>query len=134
MQYPIYYHNEEIGSATIHKKGMFYTVRCICDLPRGNVFKIQVRSDDIVTDLGICVPMETGIGMHVRLPAHLCADKMLSFTVIDQEEEVLYPIAEDTPFIHMIDLDNARFCRRNGKPYITFTDQSPDQPDSDPIP
>lgn len=135
-EYEIYMGSEIVGTAYVTKEGLFYRISCLCRLTGTVPCRIKVIGEK-EADLGICVPLNDGIGVETRIPIKRVGDRELQFCVSPKNRvntELFIPLSVDEPFTYLQRLEDAYLSRRNGQVGLAFKDRSPIPRDSDQIP
>lgn len=119
-KYPIYYCDQVVGNAQMDKQGLFYVIRCKCNLPQDRLYKVLITSKDDTFDLGICTRSDKGIGLVTRISANTLKSTELRFTVEPEQHEIkkMYAVSENSEFPDLEIIYKAKFLRREGKAYI----------------
>lgn len=119
-RFPIFCAEKTVGYASLEKQGMFYKLRCYCDLPQDQQSNIIMTVNKISVDLGICARVEKGIGMVTRIPCSILTDAEPVFTVKQEQtdNQTIYAVSEDSAFPALEGLAEASFIRKEGKAYI----------------
>jgi len=131
-EYAVCFGTERVGSASVSKEGLYYRIRCQCQLSGDVPCRITV-SGERDADLGLCVPLGDHFGVETRIPIKRVGEGNLSFQVTPKHRETteqFIPISPEEPFQYLARLKDAYLIRRNGQAGIAITDRSPDQPDS----
>lgn len=132
MEYGIYLGSECVGTAYVTQEGLFYRIRCQCQLTGTVPCRITV-SGEAEVDLGICVPMREGIGIETSIPMKRVGKGPLQFCIAPKKRvktEMFVALSPEEPFGYIQRLKNAYMSRVNGQVGISFIDQSPIQQDS----
>ena len=115
--YPVYYHENSVGNAEVEKCGMYYLLRCHCNLAGDKPYRIVVGCKDKEVDLGICIPDDTGFYLQKQIPIKNIGEEPILFNVVRRDhEEAWYPITQGQPFMQLSILQNATYSIQNGKP------------------
>lgn len=130
MEYPIYYAGNRVGNAVLEKQGMFYKIRCHCDIQVDKLTKIQMNIEGDALDLGICLKCQNGIGLSTRINTKILEGKNPSFSVHtdDESEGILNPISENAPFAYLEYISQGKFIRKEEKTYILLPHASMSKP------
>lgn len=119
-KYPIYYCDQVVGNAHLEKQGLFYVIRCKCELPQNRLYKVFVALQENTIDLGICTRSDKGIGLVTRISANTLKSTELRFTVEVEQPNVrkMYAVSDNSEFPNLEIIYKAKFLRREGKAYI----------------
>ncbi len=127
---------EPVGSAKITREGLYYRFECHCRFPDREIYRLQARCGDRVTELGVCVPMDNDFGLLTRIPVSRLGQGDITVAVKGQEaaakeapvKDNVFPVEADKPFDHLEQLDTA-VLQGEG---IAITAPAPAPQDSDP--
>lgn len=121
-KYPIFFSEQQIGHAQIEKQGMFYKIRCFCNINNSQTNRIYIVCGSIKIDLGVCIPMEKGIGLTARMPSDQINIDSASFIMINtsQSKDELFPVKEGVAFDQIHQLHRGRFKLINNEAYISI--------------
>lgn len=138
-----------VGTACIAAEGLYYRIRCLCQIHPGERIHLQISCGTSCVDLGLCVPMEGGYGMETRIPAKRFAAGIPQFFLGEQQnplpeetepyvpadnKEYRIPVDPEVPFMHLQELENAVLDCSGSVQEIVLTAPAPDQPGNDPNP
>lgn len=133
-QYPIIFDDREVGRAEMEKQGMFFVVRCFCNLKCSRSSRIYIDDGTKKMDLGLCIPIKNGIGLTTRIQVnHIDIDHISFFLTEEHVDEKMFLLKEGIDFEKMDALDACRFKRIGKNAYIIIDQQAVPQ-DSDQIP
>ena len=123
-EYAILMDSERVGTAYVVNEGLFYRIRCRCRPVGTKPFRIIV-SGEREADLGICVPINDGVGLETRIPMKLVGKGELGFRISvkpDMNSGFFVPLSVDEPFAYLRRLKDARLSYENGKVGFVFKD------------
>lgn len=118
--FPIYFHSNPVGKASVQKEGLYYNIVCCCQLPSGNMYRIEIRCDEDTYMLGVCVPEEGWHMIRKRIPVKRFPKEAIEFYVIDANTDMV-AISVNTPFHKIAQLEDAHFINCAGKYYLAFS-------------
>lgn len=116
--YKVYQNGNVVGEATVIQEGLYYHLICLCRLHSTQIHRVIISCDQKDIDLGICVPMGNSFCLEKRIPVKRIGNGPFAFRV---EQRVgipvgeFFPIVSTQPFLHVSELERARFERRNGE-------------------
>ncbi len=116
--YPVSMGNKPVGKVLLRKQGLYYSIRCRCQLSGGVVCRLAVRCDGRQEKLGILVPMEEGFGLDTKLPAKRLGQGSLEFLLLPRHETVngtFVPIYPEEPFAYISRLKDGFLARKDGQ-------------------
>jgi hypothetical protein len=130
VEFPIYYTGNRVGNAVLEKQGMFYKIRCHCNVQMDKPAKIRMTAEGITLDLGICLKCQNGIGLSTRINTKILEGKSPSFSLhTDEEVEItLYSISENAPFAYLEYISQGKFIRKEENAYILLPHASMSKP------
>lgn len=116
MEYAIYCGETEIGKAQVVRRGLYYEIRCTCNLPDAGIHRLTVSCGDRQADLGILVPVGNCFGLHTQIPIRTIGEGPLRFELAGKSREVrtFIPINPEEPFPELGKLKNAVLEIRDG--------------------
>ena len=118
-QYPIMYSGQQIGYAELEKQGMFFIIHCFCNVKNNMNNRIYITDGKNKIDLGLCVPVEKGVGLTVRMRSDQINTNSINFILQEMNKNgKLFPVKEGTPFDLIDQLHKGRFVRANNETYI----------------
>lgn len=127
--YPVYLAQEKIGTAEVMRQGLYYRIRCLCDLSGSVPVRVQVLGEN-EADLGLCVPMGNRFGLESCIPIKRIGQGKLQFTAVAKhcKTEQIAAISPEEPFGYIARLKDAYLIKREQTVGICFrsTDQFPD--------
>ena len=132
--YSVYSAREKIGTAEVVQQGLYYRIRCLCNLSGNVPMRIIVKGDNTV-DLGLCVPIGKGFGLESSIPIKKIGKGELQFQVIPKHErqQHIEAISPEKPFSDITRLKDAYLVKSDVMTAIGFriTNQSQDLRDND---
>ncbi len=135
-EYAIYMATERVGTAYVTNEGLFYRIRCLCQLTGTVPCRITASGEGEV-DLGVCVPMDDGFGIKTRVPMKKLGRCELRFCVQPKHRvrtDLFIALSPEEPFRYIQRLRDAYMSFKNGQVGLSFKDQSLIQRDSDQSP
>lgn len=122
MIYDIYLADERIGQANVAQQGLFYKIRCRCNLSGEVRFHVRVTGSAGEEDLGLLVPE----GKDFCLSGSVAVKKLgegLRFCVMPRRPEhegVFVPLRADEPFAYIMRLRECVLANKNGQVGVLF--------------
>ena len=117
MQYEIMLGDKAVGKAEVYREGLYYRIRCRCELSGETVCRVAVRCGDRTESLGILVPEGRKFGLQTRIPVKKIGEGPLSFAAVPKHGPVegrFVPLSPEEPFRYISKLKDAYLERRNG--------------------
>lgn len=111
--YPVYYHEQIVGTANLTKEGMHWCIYCHCQYPLNGRLAIKIQKESECVDLGLCVPYENGFGLQKRVSVKILGQGSLRFLLEKQEKRKFIPIS--VPFAHIAKIPKGNLRTENGK-------------------
>lgn len=140
-EYSVFSGGETIGKVWVQRQGLYYQIRCRCDLTGTVRYKLMASCGDITVDLGLCVPQDKQFGVDTKIPIKRLGEGTLSFRLIPRHSSLegrFVPVSPEEPFGYIRRLQMAHLALQGGAIGILFaeTQSSSDNPTgqwSDPI-
>ena len=117
--FDVRYNNEIVGRVTVKKEGLYYVLSCRCK-PLDGILRLVLHRDDVTVPIGVCAPEGSGMGITRKLPTKRMGLPPWQFALSDGNGEVFVPLGGELPTAVLQNIENARFCNRNGKPGLRF--------------
>ncbi len=117
-QYDIYMGDRPVGQAAVERQGLYYHIRCRCQLTGEILCKVVVSRGDRQESLGLLVPMAEEFGLETRLAVKKLGEGDLRFRVLPRHGELqgkFIPLSPEEPFRYLSKLKNAFLENRNGR-------------------
>ena len=114
--YDIFDGDTVIGTASISREGLYYRFDCECRPEKRGLFKICLLDENEKIILGTPIPEGHGFCLRTKLPIKRLRGQKPRFFINRGSEETgkFIPVAPDTPFLYLQELENAYFCIRDG--------------------
>ena len=117
--YDIFQGTEKIGKAEVRKEGLYYRVRCCCNLTGAVIYRLTVTSGSQTENLGIPVPDGDAFYLQTRLPVSRFVNAEPEFRAVPkhtpvQEQGKWLPVSPEEPFDYIHRLENAVMEQRDG--------------------
>lgn len=116
--FSILFGDNVVGKAQVSREGLYYLIRCRCELSGETVFRVQVRCKDQLVDLGILVPEDGGFALKTRIPVKRVGEGSLSFFAAPRHrtpETAFIPLYPEEPFRYLSRLRDAYLTKRSGQ-------------------
>ena len=91
-----------IGQIEVNYSGLYCVATCRCRLPGVEKYRLFVRCNEAVLDLGLLVPEAENTGTLYRFPVKKKEGNRLFFYA--EKEKNLAPVSEDLPFPYVSEL------------------------------
>lgn len=115
--YPVYCNNVAVGNVVLENAGLYYRVICQCNPTERMLYKLFALCGSERVNIGICMPLESGIGLDKKMPRKRFDLRNITFCLVSQAEtnaEKFFPLVMDEPFDALDQLETARFSIRDG--------------------
>lgn len=136
--YEVMLNDRTAGHVTLQRQGAYYLLTCECDLHMTQRHHLILMIDDKETDLGLCLPNETGLELRTRIKASWIGDSIPRFVLVKHDpmdNGCTFTVKPNEPFDEISRIQYGRLSIQNGAYRITFplVDllRSPIQQDSD---
>ena len=121
--YDVLFYNNKIGEVFVSAEGLYKRIRCTCKLPDKSIWRLIALSEGKKTDIGVCIPGET-FAINKRLSGKQINYDAVQFIIEnnnDRNDSQYVSIENDKPFLHIKQLEDARFLRIHDKPKICIS-------------
>jgi hypothetical protein len=115
--YAVRYKEKVIGQVLLQRQGLYYSIECQCAIPDERVYALKLETKGKYMDLGILYPAKNSqFGMITKIPAKRLEQGSLEFSIQCRNKyEDIFPIDRPLPTKVIVNIDQLRLCRRNGK-------------------
>ncbi|MBR4864184.1 MAG: hypothetical protein IKU07_06370 [Oscillospiraceae bacterium] len=117
--FDVFHGGEAVGSVTVKREGLYYLLSCHCKRLEG-VLRLVLHRENGCVSVGICVPEGAGMGICRRVPIKRLGAPPWQFSLTEGNKEVFVPLEGALPTAALVNLESARFCRREGQPGLLF--------------
>ena len=106
--YEIRQGDKVIGRVQVEKQGLYYQIRCRCDLSGEVMHRLVVRCGGKEENVGVCVPMEGRFGVDKKIPCKHLGEGTPEFMLLPKHEPIagkfiaVYP-EEPFSYIHRLE-------------------------------
>ena len=110
--------DKSVGTADVQQEGLYYRIRCRCNISKAEPCRVLVRCGQQEESLGILVPMGEDFCLDTRIPMKKLGGGQLSFLVAPKrqmDEGIFVPLSPEEPFRYIARLKDAYLDRKNGK-------------------
>lgn len=112
--YPITYHQQCIGSAKMHKEGLYMQIRCVCRFPDKQIYKLYASCNNQQIELGIPIPKNLEFVLEKRIPIKQLSDTEVKFYAKRKNNALPaegIPVSADCPFERLADLHEGAYLQ-----------------------
>ena len=116
-EYFIFSGEEKIGNVLVQQQGLYYRIRCRCDLTGAVRYKLIASCGSNTADLGLCVPKDNRFGVDTAIPVKRLGQGELSFSLVPKHSRVegnFIAVSADEPFGYVRQLQQAHLAKRDG--------------------
>lgn len=109
-EYKIRQSGKTIGWVLVEKQGLYYHIRCRCELTGEVMHKLVVRCGTAEENLGVCVPVDGMFGVDKMIPCKRLGEGTPEFILLPKHENLtgkfvaVYP---EEPFAYLSRLKGA---------------------------
>ena len=124
-KYTVYYMEKEVGYVFLEKEGLYWRINCRLDHIERGYYRLNVKNGACIFDLGLCVPVDNGLGMNTRVPIKRIGEEYLNFFLKhskNEERQLFVPIRAEEPFVYLQRLEKAYLDRKDGILGVRFRD------------
>ena len=121
--YEVNKNGQVVGRATVTREGMYYQIRCRCDLNEEGMFRLVIDFEDDRIDLGILVPDGKGFGLQTRINTKTLGQGSPAFSILPRRESIQHTVIKlcpEEPFRYLSRLEDAFLAKRNGEIFLCF--------------
>ena len=114
-KYDIFRGPYKIGKGEIHREGLYYRVRCWCDLTGEVIYRLTVTCGDSTENLGIPVPAGDSFYLEKRLPINRFSSGTPVIQAVPRHSRGQFvPVSPEETFTYLNRLKQAVFEKRDG--------------------
>ena len=109
-EYKIMLGQEVVGQANVVRDGLYYHIRCECDLKTGIICRVVASNGDHNENLGILVPQSGIFTLTKSIPIKRLGGGSIDFRIIpkhDKREGKFIAVYPQEPFRYIRQLQNA---------------------------
>ena len=117
-KYEVFLGDKAVGTAQVLREGLYYRIRCRCNLSGDVLYRVLIRCDRVEESLGILVPKDGAFSVETRIPVKKIGEGKLSFSVVPRHKplgEMFVPLFPEEPFRYIEKLKTAYLEKRNGQ-------------------
>lgn len=128
QEYFIFSGEEKIGIVLVQQQGLYYRIRCRCDLTGTVRYKLIAGCGNNSVDLGLCVPKDNQFGVDTAIPIKRLGQGEMRFRLAPKHSRAegnFLAVSADEPFGYIRQLQKAHLFHRDGNVGIALDgDQS----------
>ena len=119
--YPALWNQNRVGEVTLCQEGLYYRFRCRAQLPKEDIYRLQLGYNDVWLDCGVFIPKNNQFEVDKKFPSKQFPDDDFRFRIVTKKEnEKFIPIYEDMPFEALAKVHLGKFAVRNGVAGMIF--------------
>lgn len=122
-EYEIISEGKCVGSASVTPAGLYFEIKCRCDLHEG-IVRIVANCGQTRESIGICVPVDGKMVICTRIPQKRL-QTLLGFEAICEMQEEWVPIIEGKPVPKLHRIMDMKFQCSNGRPGLSIRQAKP---------
>lgn len=125
--YKVYRGQEITGEATVEKEGLYFRIRCRCELDREIMYKLLVTWDGGEENLGILAPVDGRFGLEKKVPAKRIPIEEITFHVVPRHQRLekrFAPVYPEEPFSYLDKLKKATFATQDGQAGVQLPEEN----------
>ena len=114
----VYFENRAVGTCTLRREGLYIRIVCSCDRVVNGICRLMMQCSDGSADLGILIPVDSGLGLDRKLSSKALPQGEPRFTVRipdKQSKEIFVPVKDGESFACLAGLAEARFGKQGGE-------------------
>lgn len=109
LERSIYWNGEIIGKAKINTEGLYYCIKCKCNLPDKDFYIINLCVGDSQISLGTYVPSNKEYGIVKRIPTKWIGDRNFQLSLclkspVIRQDKCLMSVGEPISFLSELEL------------------------------
>lgn len=123
--YDIFMDGEAVGTASLEKEGLYWKIRCRCDLPGEVPHQITLKAGEEI-DLGLLVKEDDGFCLTKRIAMKRFGNAYPSFLAkprITKPKESFHSIVPDKPFAYIERIKDSNLEEKNGELGIILVEE-----------
>ncbi len=116
--YPVRFGNQSVGKVTVRKQGLYYQIRCRCQISGDVVCRLVASCGDKQEKLGVLAPIQDGFGLDTNLPVKRLGTGTPIFSLLPKHDignAMFVPIYPEEPFAYIARLKDGFLTRKNGQ-------------------
>lgn len=124
-EYPVLSGDIQVGKAYVERHGLYYRIKCICNLDESDFTRIFVSDGNNKENLGTCIPNGEQFYLEKQIPVKRLGEDKLSFYIVEGKQRSsgrFIPVQEQFPFRHLSELSKACLEERNGSRGVLIPD------------
>ena len=111
--YDVWDGQRKAGTVQVEQQGLYYHFFCRCSTERPEMLRLWMGQGNREVDLGLCVPVDGGIGTEKRIPVKQCGQGVPCFFLRSQSiRKKFIPLSPEEPFRYIHRLGNAYLEQR----------------------
>lgn len=114
----VYFEDRAVGTCTLRREGLYIRIVCSCDRVVNGICRLMMQCSDGSADLGILIPVDSGLGLDRKLSSKALPQGEPRFTVRitdKQRIEIFVPVKDGESFDCLAGLAAARFGKQGGE-------------------
>ena len=119
--YPVFFGEEIIGEARMSREGLYYNIVCQANLQEKKIYRLFLVHKEGTVDLGVLLPNQHGFSLRKNIPVKNISTEEIRFVIAGSIHVKYIPIDDVSPFLSISNLLQARFERKDGKAYISYS-------------
>lgn len=115
----ITYGSKKVGNAMWDREGLYYLIRCRCDMPQAGLYRIKAESDAGIVDLGTCIPSDHMLCLDTKVAIKKLGTGPVRFSLLSghiSPAERFVPLETQGRFCDFSLLEAAMFDTVDGQP------------------
>ena len=111
--YPVLLDERQVGSASVCHEGLYACISCQCCVDDQQLYRIQLKQDGGVIDLGTCLRSPDGYRIDTRIPMKMLKGSP-EFYIRPKtgQKGKFYPIVPNKAFLQLDLLISGTSCRK----------------------
>ena len=114
LQYDVFYNDQKVGNVEILTEGLYYRIRCQCDVFTDAVCKLAVASKKGSKEIGVLVPNGRYMGLIKKVAIKSIGkeiDRFLVYQKAADRKRIVVPVELSKPFSYISQLADAKLLK-----------------------
>lgn len=118
----VLYNGRLIGEVVCYPDGLFYQIKCKCELITDDIYRLMVSDHNVVLSVGICMPQGDHLILNKRIPSKYLNGEVFEFWITPSKKNTTFlPVDHNGTFTEFRSLENACLQIINGQTGIRFS-------------
>lgn len=118
QQYEVCIGGQTVGKVQVLRQGLYYRFISRCNLNGGIPYRMMVRCNGKLENLGVLVPMGNCFGLDTKIAVKHLGEGTMEFSVVPKQKSAgrqFVPISPEEPFAYISRLKESFFAINHGQ-------------------